>query len=365
MNGQDKTADQNAQFSMSQPMSHQLSMAHQQLASAGFSGAQNMPLSMTQPLSMDALHVGLQRAGQVHPYHQRASGQLHPHMATNNRLESLANDYGGWGVAPPSPTYSGVSPFGNYHQQFSPLPHHQTSSSGYPSHQYSFSATAPDLSAALNMVSPYSMSPQSFSNTVNVGHYLQDPSANYAAAAAASAKYHTNTTNSTSSQGASGSSGQGVYVGGPNPVWPQTSAEVSSAIDNELFGFGLDSQQNSGSKSGSASGYPLPSHQQYQHPYFQSMAAYQQQLPQQPYGGNQLPYPDQSIYAYQGASSSHNERTAETELLNLLHGGHSDKYASGKESRTLGTINESSDGSDQSVRPKNRTRTSLGNAKLD
>ena len=179
--------------------------------------------------------MGIHRAG------QRAT-------VGHNRVESLANDYSSWGVAPHSPTYSGLSPFGSY-QQFSPLPHHQAPQS-YP--HYPFSATAPDLSAALN-VSPYTMSPPAFSNTVNVGHLLPEQQAG---------PYSGTTGQSSSSMGKTSSvpgstptvSSQNPPGTMPNPVWPPTSAEMSSVIDRELFGYGLDS---------GAANYPYQSYYPY------------------------------------------------------------------------------------------------------
>ncbi|KAF2367686.1 Zinc finger CCCH-type, partial [Trinorchestia longiramus] len=156
MNNQEKqTQDSNTHFSMSQPMAQQLALAHQQLASAS---GQHLPLSMTQPLPMEALQMGLQRAS------QRAS-----HMVPPGRVDALANDYTSWGISPSSPSYPGLSPFGSY-QQFSPLPHPQPQAYQH----YPFSATAPDLSSALANATPYGMSQQNFASTVNVGHMLPE-----------------------------------------------------------------------------------------------------------------------------------------------------------------------------------------------
>ncbi|KAA0202888.1 hypothetical protein HAZT_HAZT002364 [Hyalella azteca] len=287
MNCQEKQAqDLNSHFSMSQPMAHQLALAHQQLTSGA---PQHLPLSMTQPLPMEALQMGLQRAG------QRAS-----HMVSNNRIDSLASDYSGWSMAPSSPSYPGLSPFGSY-QQFSPLPHHQAQAY----QQYPFSATAPDLSAALANSNPYGMSQQSFANTVNVAHML--PEHAYANV----------------NKGAS--NGNSAPVQMPNQVWPATSSEVPSVIDKELFGFGLESQNQNGAPS--YPGYP-------QHQYYQSNANYGKQS-------------SSNITGVYGEPSS-KQRSSEPDLLSLIN--KSDKYMS--DSKGLKTINEVSEPRDQSVRPK-------------
>lgn len=295
--------DQSNQFSSSQPLGHQLSMAHQQ-----FSSTQPLPLSMTQPLPMEALQMGIHRANQMN-----ARGHM-----SSNRVESLANDYANWGVnPPPSPTYPGISPFGSY-QQFSPLPHHPAAGphQGYP--QYPFSATAPDLSAALN-VSPYTMSPPTFSNTVNVGHILPEQNQNFPP----------------HSMPPSGNKGSSHAVNSlPNQVWPQTSAEVSSAIDRELFGFGLDSQQGGQQQNG---------YQHFQPPYFQSAGQFGHQAP----GQQQHQHPSQSEKSKQ--------RTSGAEILNFIN---QEKYmqASGEGGNPQGlkSIREVDDvGMDQQgVRPK-------------
>lgn len=312
MNNQEKSsqADPGNQFSMTQPMAQQLSMAHQ----LSGNGSHHMPLSMTQPLPMEALHMGLQRATQ--------RGQ---HMGANNRVETLANDYSAWGVTPPpSPTYSGVSPFGTY-QQFSPLPHHQMGHvaqhhQSYP--HYPFSATAPDLSAALSM-SPYGVSPQqAFSNSVNVGHLLPDHHGNYTNSVSTS-----NLAKSVQTQNSVGSAMQ-------NPVWPPTSAEVSSVIDKELFGFGLDSHSQQ------ANSYQ-PQFQQY---YQQS----QQQKPLQSYGSGI----DQAFKSAQvSANNQKLMRSAEQDIMSLIN---NEKYVN-RESKSLRPIMESSD--EQSVRPKHARNT--------
>lgn len=323
MNGQDsKPAPQQhelSQFSMSQPMAQQLSLAHQQLANA----SHHLPLSMTQPLPMDTLQMSLQRAGQLS---QRAH-----HLATtagHNRVESLANDYTTWGMTPPpSPTYSGISPFGSY-QQFSPLPHHHMTGAHHQSYpHYPFSATAPDLSAALSM-SPYAISPgqHSFSNTVNVGHLLPDQNGHYSSAVSTS-NLPANSANKASvvqvpaSSSGMISSGNGMQ----NPMWPPTSAEVSSVIDKELFGFGLDQQPPNG-------GYQA---QQYHAQHY-----YQQQQ----YGVGI----DQAFKAAQSSASNQKlMRNAEQDIMSLIN---NEKYVGSRETKSLKPIMESSD--EQSVRPK-------------
>ena len=262
-----------------------------------------MPLSMTQPLPMEALQMGLHRANQM-----GVRGNM-GHVGSNNRLESIANDYANWGITPPSsPTYPGISPFGSY-QQFSPLPHHPAAHQAYPG--YPFSATAPDLSAALN-VSPYAMSPPTFSNTVNVGHLLPEQNANFQQSAGMQPQHH---------QSAKNSSGLNSL---PNQMWPQTSAEMSSAIDRELFGFGLDSQQSA------HNGY-----QHFQPPYFPS--------------ANQM--------GHHGApSESHGKsRSTGSDILNFInsekYGINSEKYGSG-DKQSLKPIREMDDHEQQAVRPK-------------
>jgi len=281
---------------------------------------------MTQPLPMEALQLGLHRANQMN-----ARG----HMGSNNRVESLANDYANWGVsAPPSPTYPGMSPFGSY-QQFSPLPHHGPTSGGHPSahqahHQgygpptYPFSATAPDLSAALN-VSPYTMSPPTFSNTVNVGHILPDQSGNFPPISSGKA-----------------SSAHGLNnVHNQQQMWPQTSAEVSSAIDRELFGFGLDSQGHGAPQqphSAGNSGY-----QQFQPAYFPGASQY---------GGHQQ---QTSMHSMDG---KYGKRAGGAELLNYLN---SEKFMGDKQTG-LKPIREMDDG-EQGVRPKMRRSISGSNGR--
>lgn len=285
----DKPAEQSGHFSMSQPMAHQLALAHQQMSA---SSGQHLPLSMTQPLPMDALQMGMQRAG------HRA-----PHMASNNRVDSLANDYGGWGMAPSSPSYPGLSPFGSY-QQFSPLPHHQPQA--YP--HYPFSATAPDLSQALATAGPYGMQPQNFASTVNVGHMLpQDHS------------YPNVQQQKQGSVQQPQNSVQNHPVQVPNHMWPATSAEVPSVIDKELFGFGLENNGQNGN-----SGY-----QQYPPQYYQGNANYAKQM-------------------NPGYNDPTKMRTSEADILGLM--SKNEKYMN--DQKSLKTINEAAEPKEQSVRPK-------------
>ena len=190
------------QFSRTQPMGQQLSMVHQKMAQ---SGSRNLPFSMTQPLPMETLQLGVQRGG----VHNMAQG---------------VDEVNQWNLGPPSSPYSNISPYGTY-QQFSPLPHPQMNHLAQPQtyHNYPFSATVPDLSNALRMSSYNSNTHQpSFSNTVNMGQMLPDKAGMH-------------------SLGHTSSSSTSTLI---NPNWPPTSSEVPSVIDKELFGFGLDSNDH-------------------------------------------------------------------------------------------------------------------------